>query len=182
MPQPITGGGKNKTAPYNTTQYIMHDYLKRRSLKKDQVCPSDDFSDDWNNALKAAALDATPTTTTTTTANASALVDSTTPSNNFNFLNIKSSKLVENGDNLCFSTSVDHPSSTTNDESNLAEIGRKLSRSFSNLCTASSSNIDCIEMKEDDDHGDHEGTNENSKQSEENASESNSVAQFSCSV
>jgi hypothetical protein len=184
MPQPIIiGGGKNKTAPYNTTQYIMHDYSKRRSFKKDQVCPSDDFSDDWNNALKAAALEAATDATLTTAAAHASAVDSTTtttPSNtfNFNFLNIKSSKLaVENGDSLCFSTSVDHPSSTTNDESNLAEIGRKLSRSFSNLCTASSSssNINCIEMKED-------GDNETNEHSEENVSESNSIAQFSCSV
>lgn len=40
-----------KTAPYNTTQYIMHDYFKRRAI--DQECPNEQqqFSDEWNMAL-----------------------------------------------------------------------------------------------------------------------------------
>ena len=170
LPQTIVV--KNKTAPYNTTQYIMHDYTKRRSLK-DQVCPSDDFSQDWNKALEAAAHEATCSSSSggggiadDASASSSAVVDSTTHFN-FNFLNFKSSKLVESGglvDILDFrdkSGSQQQPSSTTNDESNLAEIGRKLSRSFSNLCpivtpssSSSSTNIECIEMRDENDDDD----------------------------
>lgn len=38
-------------APYNTTQYIMHDYSRRRA--NDQECPNEQqqFSDDWDMAL-----------------------------------------------------------------------------------------------------------------------------------
>lgn len=52
----LATGGLNlatkNNAPYNTTQYIMYDYSKRRSLKE-QECPNEQqqFSDDWNNAL-----------------------------------------------------------------------------------------------------------------------------------
>lgn len=40
-------------APYNTTQYIMYDYSKRRGPLKDQECPNEQqqFTDDWNMAL-----------------------------------------------------------------------------------------------------------------------------------
>lgn len=48
-----------KTAPYNTTQYIMHDYFKRRAI--DQECPNEQqqFSDEWNMALATNAAAAT---------------------------------------------------------------------------------------------------------------------------
>ena len=59
----LATGGLNlatkNNAPYNTTQYIMYDYSKRRSLKE-QECPNEQqqFSDDWNRALaqKSSAL------------------------------------------------------------------------------------------------------------------------------
>jgi hypothetical protein len=136
MPLAINIGGKNKTAPYNTTQYIMHDYCKRRSFK-DQVCPSDDFSDDWNNALKEAT----------------STVDSTTSSSNFfnfNFLNVNKSKL---GDGL-ESGPVAAAAAPTNDESNLVEIGKKLSRSVSYLST-NSNNIESIDMKDESENDYH---------------------------
>ncbi|RNA32325.1 hypothetical protein BpHYR1_012257 [Brachionus plicatilis] len=40
-------------APYNTTQYLMYDYSKRRGPLKDQVCPDEQeqFTNDWNLAL-----------------------------------------------------------------------------------------------------------------------------------
>ena len=42
---------EKKTAPYNTTQYIMHDYFVRNPL--DQECPNEQqqFTDEWNMAL-----------------------------------------------------------------------------------------------------------------------------------
>lgn len=46
-------------APYNTTQYIMHDYSRRRA--NDQECPNEQqqFSDDWNMALTTGTTGAT---------------------------------------------------------------------------------------------------------------------------
>lgn len=40
-------------APYNTTQYLMYDYSKRRGPLKDQQCPDEQeqFTNDWNLAL-----------------------------------------------------------------------------------------------------------------------------------
>lgn len=40
-------------APYNTTQYLMYDYSKRRGPLKDQICPDEQeqFTNDWNFAL-----------------------------------------------------------------------------------------------------------------------------------
>ncbi|CAF0920666.1 unnamed protein product [Brachionus calyciflorus] len=40
-------------APYNTTQYLMYDYSKRRGPLKDQQCPDEQqqFTNDWNMAL-----------------------------------------------------------------------------------------------------------------------------------
>ena len=72
------------------------------------------------------------------------------------------------------------PSSTTNDESNLAEIGRKLSRSFSNLCENNSANlnsaVECVDMKETSGENENENENEN----EENGIVD--MPQFSCSL
>lgn len=46
-------------APYNTTQYIMHDYSKRRA--NEQECPNEiqQFSDEWNLALANATANRT---------------------------------------------------------------------------------------------------------------------------
>lgn len=46
-------------APYNTTQYIMHDYSRRRA--NDQECPNEQqqFSDDWDMALTTGTTGAT---------------------------------------------------------------------------------------------------------------------------
>lgn len=46
-------------APYNTTQYIMYDYSKRRPM--DQQCPNEQqqFSDDWNMTLVNGTANAT---------------------------------------------------------------------------------------------------------------------------
>lgn len=46
-------------APYNTTQYIMYDYSKRRHM--DQQCPNEQqqFSDDWNMTLVNGTANAT---------------------------------------------------------------------------------------------------------------------------
>lgn len=40
-------------APYNTTQYLMYDYSKRRGPLKDQQCPDEQqqFANDWNLAM-----------------------------------------------------------------------------------------------------------------------------------
>ena len=48
-----------KTAPRNSTQYIMHDYAARRAI--DQECPNEQqqFSDEWNMALATNAAAAT---------------------------------------------------------------------------------------------------------------------------
>lgn len=53
-----TGSTKN-SAPYNTTQYIMFDYSRRRL--HDQECPNEQqsFTDEWNMALAAAAATST---------------------------------------------------------------------------------------------------------------------------
>jgi hypothetical protein len=187
--QPQLIGGKNKTAPFNTTQYIMHDYTKRRSAKKDQECPSDDFNDDWNNALKAAAAETEAPIVDDTIGQA---VDSTTPSsssNNFNFFNLNLNKLKaaessnNNSDELSDTAAAaataasalspkQQPSSTTTDESNLVEIGRKFSRSVRNLYnTYKNNSTSNIEMKDEND--DDEQNDENDVSAE---------ALFSCSV
>ena len=55
-----TGGvGKGKfKAPFNTTQYIMHDYSCRMPALKDIKCPSElqQFSNDWDMALMQDAI------------------------------------------------------------------------------------------------------------------------------
>lgn len=45
--------GNKLKAPYNTTQYLMYDYSKRRGPLKDQQCPDEQqqFANDWNMAL-----------------------------------------------------------------------------------------------------------------------------------
>jgi hypothetical protein len=50
-------------APYNTTQYIMHDYSTRMPSLKQLTCPDEhqQFSNDWNMALLQEAI--TPTST-----------------------------------------------------------------------------------------------------------------------
>jgi hypothetical protein len=49
----ITNPSTKFRAPYNTTQYIMHDYSRRMPALKDLQCPSEQqqFSNDWNMAL-----------------------------------------------------------------------------------------------------------------------------------
>ena len=63
-PTSITHSATKNSAPYNTTQYIMFDYSRRRT--HDQECPTEQnsFTDEWNMAL-AANSEATNSTSST---------------------------------------------------------------------------------------------------------------------
>lgn len=67
-PTSITHSATKNSAPYNTTQYIMFDYSRRRT--HDQECPTEQnsFTDEWNMAL-AANSEATNSTSSTRSTN-----------------------------------------------------------------------------------------------------------------
>lgn len=89
-------------APYNTTQYIMFDYSKRRN--NDQECPNEvqQFADDWNMALANGTTSAT---------------DSLVNSNNDALISL-SSKIIADSNRsstVALSTSLESTLASSND-------------------------------------------------------------------
>lgn len=89
-------------APYNTTQYIMFDYSKRRN--NDQECPNEvqQFADDWNMALANGTTSAT---------------DSLVNSNNDALISLSSKIIAESNrsSTVALSTSLESTLASSND-------------------------------------------------------------------
>ncbi len=99
-PTNITHSATKNSAPYNTTQYIMFDYSRRRT--HDQECPTEQnsFTDEWNMALAAnsdQSKEATNSTSSTRSINTIPINNDSIIKVNYNEFSLNTSYIAGDG-------------------------------------------------------------------------------------